>query len=506
MRKKLLLSILFLSGLALFFTSNEAQAASQTLFRVYNPNSGEHFYTQNSSERDLLVNVGWHDEGIAWETPGSGIIVYRLYNPNAGDHHYTMDVNEYNHLEKAGWRKEGEAFKSVDTSNKEKPIGIPVYRAYNPNTKSGAHNFTINLNEQRHLIQVGWKDEKVAFYAHHGSNDYFNIKTVHKSGTKVLKESTTRVKEGFNYIANAENFSGYELVGSSRQEIKNITSSKEIVFNYNKVNKDKLTNALKSLDGLKADDYTPISWDKLMASKDAAKDIEAREDATQKEVNDSLNDLNERINELVGRAKFQALKDLHLSATGIGPHHYEDRPTYLLFHEAYSGAYMRMNDLNSSQSEVDEALNRLQGMVDSAKADASQTLLDQLQRLYDTGMTKNSADYTLASWNELNNCLNAAKGILDSERPIEETTQPVLDKLQVALDNLILIADKTDLQALYDSSQGLGPADFGPREDYTAYHNAMGDAWNVLADENLSQQQVDDCFDNLEAALSRRTS
>ncbi len=504
MRKKLLLSILFFSGLALFFNSNEAQAASQTLFRVYNPNSGEHFYTKDSNEKDFLVNVGWHDEGVAWETPGNGIPVYRVYNPNAGDHHYTMDVNEYNHLERVGWRKEGEAFKSVDLSSKEKPIGIPVYRAYNPNAKAGAHNFTINFNEQKHLIQVGWRDEKIAFYAHHGSNDYFNIKVVHKSGTKLLKESTTRVKEGFNYVAKAENFPGYELTGNNTQEIKNITSSKEIVFNYVKVNKDKLTSALKTVDGLNANDYTPNSWDKLIASRDAAKDTAAREDATQKEVNDRLKDLNERIKELVGRANFQALEDLYLSAKGIGPQHYADYATYLLFHDAYAGAYTRINDLNSSQTEVDDALNKLQGMIASAKADASQAMLDQLQALYDEGMTKNQNDYTPASWNELNNCLNVAKDILDSERPIEETTQPALDNLQNALNNLVIKPDKTALQTLYDSSQGLGTADFNLYDEYLAYHKAMADADGILKDNNKSQQQVDDCLAALEEALSKK--
>ncbi|MCI1314771.1 MAG: hypothetical protein LKH11_10300 [Solobacterium sp.] len=34
--------------------------------RVYNPDSGEHFYTKNKAEKDHLVSVGWQDEGIAW--------------------------------------------------------------------------------------------------------------------------------------------------------------------------------------------------------------------------------------------------------------------------------------------------------------------------------------------------------------------------------------------------------------------------------------------------------
>lgn len=506
MRKKLLLSIVFLSGLALFFNSNEAQAASQTLFRVYNPNSGEHFYTQNGIERDLLVKVGWHDEGVAWETPSNGIPVYRLYNPNAGDHHYTMDVNEYNHLEKVGWRKEGEAFKSVDLSSKEKPIGIPVYRAYNPNAKAGAHNFTINFNEQKHLIQVGWRDEKIAFYAHHGSNDYFTIKVVHKSGTKVLKESSTKVKEGFNYVAKAENFPGYELDGNSTQEIKNITSSKEIVFNYTKVNKAKLTEVLKTVEGLNQSDYTPNSWNKLMDAKDAAQETAAREEATQKEVDDRVADLNAKIKELVQRANFQALEDLYQGAKGMGPQHYADYATYLLFHEAYSGAYTRLNNLNSSQNEVDDALSKLQGMIDLAKADASRTLLDQLQALYDTGLAKNEAEFTSNSWKELTSSLSAVKNVLDSERPIEETAQAALDRLQNALDNLVLKPDKTALQALYDASQGLGPGNFGPYDDYTVYHHTMNEAKGVLDDENLSQQRVDECLAKLQAALDKRTS
>jgi hypothetical protein len=33
---------------------------------VYNPDSGEHFYTKNKAEKDHLVSVGWQDEGIAW--------------------------------------------------------------------------------------------------------------------------------------------------------------------------------------------------------------------------------------------------------------------------------------------------------------------------------------------------------------------------------------------------------------------------------------------------------
>ena len=49
-------------------TVSEAPAPVETvtMYRLYNPNSGEHFYTSDTAERDNLINLGWLDEGIAW--------------------------------------------------------------------------------------------------------------------------------------------------------------------------------------------------------------------------------------------------------------------------------------------------------------------------------------------------------------------------------------------------------------------------------------------------------
>ncbi|WP_314576743.1 hypothetical protein [Enterococcus gilvus] len=39
-----------------------------------------------------------------------------------------------------------------------------MYRTYNPNAKSGAHNYTINYNEVENLVAHGWHDEGTAWY------------------------------------------------------------------------------------------------------------------------------------------------------------------------------------------------------------------------------------------------------------------------------------------------------------------------------------------------------
>lgn len=143
--------------------TNQAEAASsgqQNIYRLYNPNSGEHFYTSNTSERWGLVRAGWHNEGVGWVAPQkSDSPVYRLYNPNAGDHHYTLSASERDGLVNAGWKTEGVNWYSDDART------APVYRAYNPNAVAGSHNYTTSSSEQNHIVSVGWRDEGHGWYA-----------------------------------------------------------------------------------------------------------------------------------------------------------------------------------------------------------------------------------------------------------------------------------------------------------------------------------------------------
>ena len=129
------------------------------LYRVYNPHTGEHFYTLSATERDALVRAGWKDEGKAWKAPQSGVPIYRLYNPNASDHHYTPNEKEKNALVKLGWKDEGVAFHGHNA------YGRAVYRVYNPNAKSGSHHYTLSRKERDALVKKGWKDEGSSFFA-----------------------------------------------------------------------------------------------------------------------------------------------------------------------------------------------------------------------------------------------------------------------------------------------------------------------------------------------------
>lgn len=136
------------------FTPAQAQAAD--MYRMYNPNSGEHFYTANAAERNELYVTGWEYEGIGWVAPDAGDPVFRLYNPNAGDHHYTPNAAERDSLVAVGWNDEGVGWNTGGS--------VALYRQYNPNAVTGSHNFTTSMAENDSLVSSGWQEEGIGWY------------------------------------------------------------------------------------------------------------------------------------------------------------------------------------------------------------------------------------------------------------------------------------------------------------------------------------------------------
>lgn len=127
------------------------------VYRVYNPYSGEHFYTANLNEAQNLFKIGWRWESTAFQASSStGTAVYRLYNPNAGAHFYTTNMGESNYLRSLSWRLEGIGWYAFgDTA---------LYRLYNPNSPIGEHLYTTSAHERDSVSQAGWRYEGIAYY------------------------------------------------------------------------------------------------------------------------------------------------------------------------------------------------------------------------------------------------------------------------------------------------------------------------------------------------------
>ena len=142
----------------------QAAVTYSNVFRMYNPNSGEHFYTRSMEEAKHLVNVGWSWEGVGWVAPSEGDQVYRLYSGT--DHFYTTSVAERDDLVSVGWSYEGVGWVTEDENE-----GRPLYRQFNPNAdpsasynNSGSHNYTLSKGENDYLVSVGWRAEGIGWY------------------------------------------------------------------------------------------------------------------------------------------------------------------------------------------------------------------------------------------------------------------------------------------------------------------------------------------------------
>ena len=159
----LALSFIFIS---LAFPSQvKADEASDNIpiYRLYNPDNGEHLYTSDAHESEVLHKYyGWGYEGIAWYCAESGTPVYRLYNSGLCNHLYTTDTNEINFL-----------MSMPDTEwtmdNNGQPVfysfgEVPIFRLYNEGLQ-GMHHLTTDKNEYNTLAGIGWNKEGIAFFA-----------------------------------------------------------------------------------------------------------------------------------------------------------------------------------------------------------------------------------------------------------------------------------------------------------------------------------------------------
>ena len=101
-----LLSLGWKSEGVAFITPKESETA---VFRIC---AGMHSYLTDIGELHVVTENGWRFEGIAFHS-GGDVPVFRMYNPNSGDHVFTTSETERDDLELHGWSPEGIAFYAV---------------------------------------------------------------------------------------------------------------------------------------------------------------------------------------------------------------------------------------------------------------------------------------------------------------------------------------------------------------------------------------------------------
>ena len=110
------------------------------LYRWYNPDNEDHFYTTSSDDFPGYKHEG--EEGIECyvfnQSVKGAVPLYRWWNPDNGDHFYTISAQEI-----PGYQREGSLGNGIEcyVFISRVPNSVPLYRWYNPD--KGRHFYTV---------------------------------------------------------------------------------------------------------------------------------------------------------------------------------------------------------------------------------------------------------------------------------------------------------------------------------------------------------------------------
>lgn len=201
-------------------------ASSDTLYRVYNPVTGEYLFTTSMSEVRQRQSAGWNlQTDQTRQTPRSGVAVWCLRNPISGDRNYVSDQNEVRVLTNIlGWVFENNG--NPVFYGAKSATNVPYYRLFSVGS-SHPHLFTPDADQRSQLLGSGWIDEGVAWYGVVSAEQppeepaepaaptaYYAIRYDGNGGTGVIDPQAVAAGKG-TYLSYGSGLSraGYNLLG-----------------------------------------------------------------------------------------------------------------------------------------------------------------------------------------------------------------------------------------------------------------------------------------------------
>ena len=252
--------------------TKDAPAQTIAIYRVYNPNSGEHLHTMNVHEKNYLVKLGWRYEGIAWHTPWAGMPMYRVFNPNsrgAGSHHYTMLLSERNHLLKVGWRNEGISWYTLGGAEPiapvERTLNVPYVSQYVPVFSpwgcAGA-SMTMLLRYKGKTVDLKYVQDNLPMYPNDKGGQKGNVYTGAGFGWVITPDSLANyAKKWYKNVSNISNVSTQNIVD------RIINGNPVLYYGYSSYQANTIRNHCKVIAGYKDNKF--LVYDPLYYSSNA---------------------------------------------------------------------------------------------------------------------------------------------------------------------------------------------------------------------------------------------
>jgi hypothetical protein len=262
-----------------------------------------------------------------------------------------------------------------------------------------------------------------------------------------------------------------------------------------KVNKSRLSEILANAKNLIESEHTPNSW-RDSNIEQAIKDAELLlEDpnASEEAVNNAIQNLETALATVVKRANKSGLENSIISANNKVAEQYTPN-SWDAVEAALGQANIVRNDNNASQEQVNlakEALDTaLENLIKRANKEALVLEINKAEN-------KNTADYSVTTWNVLEEALNAANVVYQNPNATQADVDEAVANLKAATDALVFIGD---LNKTIDMVDGFNENDFTP-SGWNAIQEALVVAKEVQSNPNATQAEVDAALEGLNEAI-----
>ena len=413
---------------------------------------------------------------------------------------YCKDTSKYNEKDytKGSWR----AFQSAITEA-ERVVNVVSNDSVSKDDVQDMQEAGDKLTDARkNLVSIKMLNEKIA-----EAEALFEKSDSYVETTwEALKTALEKARE----IVRKKNAT-QEEVDSALKELESAISG----LDSKEVNKTDLQALIDECDAITNKDdkeWTKATWETFKCQLSLAKRVNSNPNATQQEVDDAIDALQEAKlaleksgSETVDKADLKALIDECKKLTNEGYKNFT-KATWDVFAAALEKAEDVYADDKATSSEVETAYNNLRDAYLALEKSGSEAvdkadlkaLIDECKKLTNEGYK----NFTKATWDVFAAALEKAEDVYADDKATSAEVETAYNDLRTAKEDLEVAADKTDLQALIDECAAITNTDDKEwtKATWDAFQNQLALARRVNSNYNATQQDVNDAIDALQKA------
>lgn len=268
----------------------------------------------------------------------------------------------------------------------------------------------------------------------------------------------------------------------------------------NEVNKNALKAAIERTKKLTASNYTAASWTAMQTALAAANEAVESGAVSQAEVDAATAGLRKALDELVWVDK-SGLKNAIERAGERKEEDYQDKAEeWAAMQTALAEAETVYENADAVQNEVDAATDKLSSALRALDAEGTVNK-NELRAAIDRKKNLKETDYTAASWAALQQALEKASEVMESETATQAEVNEATIALREAFTKLVW-ADKSGLKNAIERAGERNEANY-TAASWAAMQAALEKAKAVAANADAGQSEIDQATFELSEALRK---